>query len=61
MNDRIYIIDLSGTMQIFRMDDKFEQLGTSKIGEDAYATPALVGDRIYIRGVTHLFCIGEQK
>ena len=61
VNDRIYIIDLSGTMQIFRMDDKFEQLGTSKIGEDAYATPALVGDRIYIRGVTHLFCIGEQK
>jgi outer membrane protein assembly factor BamB len=61
VNDRVYIIDLSGTMQIFRMDDAFELLGASKIGEDAYATPAFVGDRIYIRGVTHLFCIGQQE
>ena len=61
VNDRVYIIDLSGTMQIFRMDDKFELLGAATIGEDAYATPAFVGDRIYIRGLTHLFCIGQQK
>ena len=61
VNDRVYIIDLSGTMQIFKMDDEFELLGASEIGEDAYATPAFVGDRIYIRGLTHLFCIEEQK
>lgn len=61
VNDRVYIIDLSGAMQIFRMSETFERLGTSTIGEDAYATPAFVGGRIYIRGVTHLFCIEEQK
>ncbi len=61
VNDRVYIIDLSGTMHIFRMGDKFERLGTSSIGENAYATPAFVGDRIYIRGVRHLFCIGERN
>jgi outer membrane protein assembly factor BamB len=61
VNDRVYIIDLKGRMQIFKMDDEFERLGTSPIGEDAYATPAFVGDRIYIRGVTHLLCIEEQK
>jgi len=61
VNDRVYIIDIKGRMQIFKMDDEFELLGTSTIGEDAYATPAFVGDRIYIRGVTHLFCIEEQK
>ncbi|MDI9430275.1 MAG: PQQ-binding-like beta-propeller repeat protein [Planctomycetota bacterium] len=59
VNDRVYITDLSGTTQIFRMGDKFERLGASSIGEDAYATPAFVGDRIYIRGVTHLFCVEE--
>ena len=36
-------------------------LGTAKIGEEAYATPAFGGDRIYIRGVTHLFCIAEHE
>jgi outer membrane protein assembly factor BamB len=61
VNDRVYIIDLNGRMQIFKMDDEFELLGTSPIGEDAYATPAFVGDRIYIRGLTHLSCIGKQK
>jgi len=61
VNDRVYIIDLNGRMQIFKMDDEFELLGASSIGEDAYATPAFVGDRIYIRGLTHLFCIEERK
>jgi outer membrane protein assembly factor BamB len=61
VNDCVYIIDLSGAMQIFKMDDEFVLLGASPIGEEAYGTPAFVGDRIYIRGATHLFCIGEQK
>jgi hypothetical protein len=43
------------------MDSEFELLGVSEIEEDAYATPAFVGDRIYIRGLMHLFCIEEQK
>jgi outer membrane protein assembly factor BamB len=61
VNDRVYMIDLEGRMQIFRMDKEFELLGTAETGEDAYATPALVGDRIYIRGLTHLLCVGERK
>lgn len=61
VNDRVYIIDLSGRMQVFRMDDVFQRLGSAEIGEKAYATPAFVGNRIYIRGVTHLFCIEAQK
>lgn len=61
VNDRVYAIDLSGRTQIFKMGDQFELLGTAEIGEEAYATPAFVGKRIYIRGATHLFCIEEQN
>jgi outer membrane protein assembly factor BamB len=61
VNDRVYLMDRSGVMQVFMMADKFELLGTAAIGEKANATPAFVGDRIYIRGETHLFCIGERK
>lgn len=60
VNDRVYIVDVSGTMQIFKMDKKFAQLGTGDVGEDVYATPAFVGGRIYLRGLTHLFCIAEK-
>ena len=61
VNDRVYIIDVSGTMQVFKMASPFELLGTSRMGEEVYATPAFVGDRIYIRTVSHLFCIAEPS
>lgn len=60
VDDRVYLIDLSGNMQIFKLGKDFELLGESDIGEPVYATPAFVGERIYIRGLTHLVCIGEQ-
>jgi outer membrane protein assembly factor BamB len=58
--DRIYIIDESGTTQIFKMGAEFELLGTADIGEPVYATPALVNDRIYVRSLAHLFCIQAE-
>jgi outer membrane protein assembly factor BamB len=61
VNERVYLLDLSGAMQVFKMKSHFELLGVSEIGEDAYATPAIVGDRIYIRGLMHLFCMGEKN
>ena len=61
LNNRVYMIDLNEKMQIFKMDSEFELLGVSEIEGDAYATSAFVGDRIYIRGLMHLFCIEEQK
>jgi hypothetical protein len=48
-------------MKVFKMDDEFELIASSEIGEDVYATPAFAGNRIYVRGLTHLFCIEEQK
>ena len=36
-NDRVYILDLSGIMQIFKLDDEFELLGSADFGEPAYA------------------------
>ena len=61
VNDHVYIIEIPGVMRVFKMDQKFELLGTSALGERIYATPAFVGDRIYIRGMEHLFCIWQQK
>ncbi len=60
VGDRVYLTDLSGTTQIFRMAKKFESLGTAQLGEDVYATPAFVGDRIFLRGLRHLFCVSAK-
>jgi outer membrane protein assembly factor BamB len=61
VKDRVYLIDASGTAQVFKLAEKFELLGTSKTGENVHATPAFVGGRIYVRGVAHLFCVAEQN
>lgn len=57
VSDRVYILDLSGIMQVFKLDDEFELLGAADIGEPAYATPAFVRDRIYVRTLDHLYCV----
>jgi outer membrane protein assembly factor BamB len=58
--DRVYLMDLTGVMQIFRMDSTFELLGSPAIGEDITSTPAFVEDRIYIRGTQTLYCVGME-
>ena len=52
---------LSGTVQIFKLADQFELLGSAAVGEDVYATPAFVGRRMFVRGITHLFCLEEAE
>lgn len=56
VNDRVHLVDVSATMQVIRLAETFQPLETSKLGEDVHTTPAFVGERIYLRGVIHLFC-----
>jgi outer membrane protein assembly factor BamB len=56
--DKVYLMDKSGVAHVFRADREYDSLGESPLGEPSWATPAVVGNRLYIRGHTHLFCIG---
>jgi outer membrane protein assembly factor BamB len=57
--DRVYLMDRSGTMHIFKANKEYVSLGESQLGEPSSCTPAFVADRIYIRGDDHLYCIGK--
>jgi outer membrane protein assembly factor BamB len=37
-----------------------EVVRTNSVGEPVYASPAVAGGRIYVRGERHLFAIGEE-
>jgi len=58
VGDLIYLMDRSGVMHIFKDAPQFERVGSPSLGEDAVATPAFIGEHIYIRGVKNLFKIG---
>ena len=57
---RVYALDLDGVMHIFEVGGTYREIGTCPLGETAGATPALMDDRLYIRGVRNLYCVGAQ-
>ena len=66
----IYLPNETGTLFVFRADpSKFTLLGKNKLGNDMFASPVIVGGRIYLR-VGHgyegnrkeiLYCIGKTR
>ncbi|HEY3417841.1 MAG TPA: PQQ-binding-like beta-propeller repeat protein [Armatimonadota bacterium] len=58
VGDKVYFLDANGMMHIIKAGRDFDEVGTANIGEGALASPAIAGKRLYIRGKTHLFCIG---
>jgi outer membrane protein assembly factor BamB len=57
--DRVYLLERSGLMHIFKPGAKIERLGAGKLGEPASATPAILGNTLICRGVKHLYRIGS--
>ncbi len=55
----IYLTDTLGVTYMFEAGRVFKELGKAELGEDVGATPALVGNRLYIRGKKNLYCIGQ--
>lgn len=68
VGNRFYAINEQGTAFVFAANPKkFEILSSSRLGDEAFATPAICGGRIYLR-VAHdtdngrqemLYCIGR--
>jgi outer membrane protein assembly factor BamB len=57
---RVYAADENGKVSVFAADRKFKLLAANKIDAGCMASPAAVGDALYLRTKTHLYCIGQQ-
>ncbi len=56
----VYLISEDGRGWVIRPDETgFEQIAENDIGERCSSSPAFQPGRIYIRGESHLFCIGN--
>lgn len=55
--DRIYITGRDGTTLVFQHGDNPQLLATNALDDPIDASPALVGDRIFLRGEKHIYCI----
>ena len=56
--DKVYMMDRSGVMRIFKAAEEYLPLGSPEIGEPSDSTPAIKDNFIYIRGHENLYCMG---
>ena len=55
----VFLTGRSGTTVVIKDADDLEVVATNSVGEGVDATPAPVGDELFIRGEKHLFCIAK--
>jgi outer membrane protein assembly factor BamB len=57
--DKVYLVSEAGDVTTLRAKGNWEELATDRLQEDCLATPAIVGDRIYLRTLENLYCFGK--
>jgi outer membrane protein assembly factor BamB len=57
---KIITVGREGTMNVVRPGRAFELLATNKLPDKFYASPAVAGGRIYLRGWQYLWAIGAK-
>lgn len=58
--DRIYIVGQKGTMYVVKHGPEFKILAKNKLDDNFNASPAIVDNRIYLRGYKNLYCIEKE-
>lgn len=58
-NGCIYIASQKGTVVVLDAGDSLKVLARNQLGEQIFATPAVLDGRIYLRTEKHLFAFGE--
>ena len=58
---RLYSFAGNGKVSVLKIDDEPQILAVNDIGDDVYATPAIVDGVIYLRSHSTLYAFGEAK
>jgi outer membrane protein assembly factor BamB len=57
----VYFLNDDGMAHVVRAGPKFELVARNELGEKTYASPAISGGRIFLRGFKTLYCIGHPR
>jgi outer membrane protein assembly factor BamB len=58
--DRIYFTGRGGTTLVLKHGPELDVIATNKLDETIDASPALVGNELFMRGEKHLYCIAAK-
>ncbi|HXJ61141.1 MAG TPA: PQQ-binding-like beta-propeller repeat protein [Verrucomicrobiae bacterium] len=60
-NGKIYALSEDGDTFVFEAGPTYRLLHTNTLDEMCMATPAIAGDRLFIRTLTRLYCLGQAR
>jgi outer membrane protein assembly factor BamB len=58
-DDKIFMVSEKGKVAVLKPDGSLDVLALNDLGEDAYATPAIMDGRLYVRTRSTLYCFGS--
>jgi outer membrane protein assembly factor BamB len=61
IDGKVYAASVAGDVYVFAAEPTFRLLARNELGESIRATAAVADGRLYLRGNTHLFCIGKSR
>jgi outer membrane protein assembly factor BamB len=61
IGQRLYLVTTNGEVIVIEAGREYRELARSSLGEKVYASPAFAGDKVFIRGLDHLFCVGTKE
>lgn len=56
--DKIFCVDTEGTVVCIAADKEFKELGRTELKEQCRSTPAIANGCMYLRTISHLYCVG---
>ncbi len=61
MNDgRVFLLDDSGVTTVIESGPQFKSLSSNRLNDEIFwASPAISGDRLFLRGMQYLYCVRE--
>jgi outer membrane protein assembly factor BamB len=59
--DRMYVVGQKGTMYVIKHGPVFEVLAKNTLDDNFSASPAIVGNTLYLRGYKSLYCVEEKN
>ena len=60
VKDRIYVLGTNGTCCVVKQGEVFELLAQNILEDNFYASPVIVGNTLFLRGVNALYCISKE-
>lgn len=60
-DDKVLFLSNQGVATIVQAGPEFKVVAKNELGENCSASPAISQGRIYIRGESHLYCIGSDR